>query len=143
MSLFTHWVICKGGFNGRPYDGPLCQQAGVIPGRVYDRPDEAFYEAEADAKRLDSLGRANFYVYCWYDEEGILARGERGMHGRVFPKYHELGFSHQGHHHSRRAFRKFWQPCVAIGSTTKPSRQQPTPGTPLVQRNGVLVPIRR
>ncbi len=56
----TRWVIHKWSRSPHTvsYNGPSCQHAGVIGGRVYDDKEEA----EVDAKKLSQVNPVGFCV---------------------------------------------------------------------------------
>jgi hypothetical protein len=127
----TYYVICRGPFRGRPYDGPLCDAAGVPPGHIYHGcEDDAAWD---DCAKLDALGAADFHVYVWTDESGAMAHGDRIDRRDVRRRRPKAGRRGRPHDHSTR---------VSVGGR---SRQRPAPGTLLaVERDGVrLVPERR
>lgn len=126
-----YYVICRGTFRGRPYDGPLCASAGVQPGLVYHGcEDDAVWE---DRAKLDALGAADFHVYVWTDESGERARGDRSDPRGSPRRRRETARRVRAHGRSTR---------VSVGGR---SRQRPAPGTLLVAErdSSRLVPERR
>jgi hypothetical protein len=67
--MSVKYIICK---NSRPdaypYSGPACEAAGVIPGKIYNNPDEAII----DAKKLVSITRTGFSVHKLIDGRNVL-----------------------------------------------------------------------